>query len=327
MSNSNPFADPSSINIQFAHVAYQLESRFIARETRYRFTQTWSKEETESRISEADVLVVSGYWNHSLLERAKNLKFIQSIGAGYDQFPLEELRERGIRLASASGVNKNAVSEQAMAMILGLTRKIHTGRDNQHKHHWRGMISDLALREDELGGKTILIIGLGAIGSRLAKLAKAFDMRVIATKRDTSIENKDVDELHPSSAISELLPKADFVVLTCPLTKDTADIINTDTLGVMKSSAYLINVARGGCVEETALLNALTQNSIAGAAIDHFKAEPLPENSPFWDLENLIITPHTGGETRKYEDNLIDILLENLGRLSRGECELLNQKT
>jgi phosphoglycerate dehydrogenase-like enzyme len=102
--------------------------------------------------------------------------------------------------------------------------------------------------------------------------------------------------------------------------------MNVDSLGLMKQSAYLINAARGGCVEESALLETLENGSIAGAAIDHFKAEPLPEDSPFWDLENLIITPHTGGETRKYEDNLIDILLENLGRLARGENELLNQK-
>ena len=326
MSNSNPFAEPRSINVHFGHVAYQLENRFKARNTDYPFLQTWSPEETAERIPKADVLVVSGYWDNGLLEKAKNLKFIQSIGAGYDQFPLEELRERGIHLASASGVNKNAVSEQTMAMILAITRQIHTGRDNQHKHHWRGMISDLSLREDELGGKTILIIGLGAIGSRLAKLANAFDMRVLATKRDTSVQVSHVDELHPSSALPELLPQADFVVLTCPLTDKTADLMNVDSLGLMKQSAYLINVARGGCVEESALLETLENGSIAGAAIDHFKAEPLPEDSPFWDLENLIITPHTGGETRKYEDNLIDILLENLGRLARGENELLNQK-
>ena len=142
------------------------------------------------------------------------------------------------------------------------------------------MISDLSLREDELGGKTLLIIGLGTIGSRLAKLAQAFDMRVIATKRDTSVAVSHVDELQPSSAVSELLPQADFVVLTCPVDRRDGGPDNTDTLGLMKSSVYLINVARGGCVEESALLNALQNETIAGAAIDHFKAEPLPDDSP-----------------------------------------------
>ncbi len=323
--SQNPFSDLTSINIQFSHVAYQMEPRFAARNSGIGNWQTWSPAETADRIKDADVLVVSGFWKNALLENAPRLKFIQSIGAGYDQFPLDELRRRGIRLASARGVNSNAVSEHAMAMVLALARQIDTGRDNQRKHLWRGMISDLSKREDELGGKTMLIVGLGTIGSRLAKLAKAFDMNVIATKRNTDVNGSAADEIHPSTAVPELLPRADFVVLTCPLTPETADMINAETLALMKPSSYLVNVARGGCVDEPALLAALNSGGIAGAAIDHFKAEPLPADSPFWDMENVLITPHTGGETRKYEDNVIDILLENLGRLSRGESQLLNQ--
>lgn len=321
----NPFAQTDRLKILFAHVAYQMEPRFKARNSGIGYFQTWDADETARRIPEADVFVVSGFWNNKLLDVAKNLKFIQSIGAGYDQFPLDELKSRGIRLASARGVNSNAVSEHAMSMVLALARHIHTGRDNQNDNFWRGMISDLSKREDELGGKTMLIVGLGTIGSRLAKLAKAFDMRVVATKRDVNVTGTVADEIHPPSAIPELLPQADFVALTCPLTDETADMINTNSLGLMKPSSYLVNVARGGCVDEPALLNALKSGSIAGAAIDHFKAEPLPADSPFWEQENVIITPHTGGETRMYEDNVIDILLENIGRLSRGETELLNQ--
>lgn len=325
---SHSFADLNAVTVQFSHVAYQMEPRFAARETGIDSSRAWQTRdaaETAARIPDADVLVVSGLWKNSLLEIAPRLKFIQSIGAGYDQFPLDELRKRGIRLASARGVNSNAVSEHAMSMVLALSRHIHTGRDNQRKHLWRGMISDLSKREDELGGKTMLIVGLGIIGSRLARLAKAFDMRVIATKRDVSVTGTAADEVHPPSAVPELLPRADFVTLTCPLTPETADIINARTLGLMKPSSYLVNVARGGCVDEPALIAALRSGGIAGAAIDHFKAEPLPADSPFWDFENVIITPHTGGETRMYEDNVIDILLENLGRLSRGDSELLNQ--
>lgn len=322
---SNPFAQPENLNVHFAHVAYQMEPRFKERDSGIGYFQTRDADETAKRIPEADVFVVSGLWDNSLLDVANNLKYIQSIGAGYDQFPLDELRKRGIRLASARGVNSNAVSEHAMSMVLALARHIHTGRDNQNKNFWRGMISDLSKREDELGGKTMLIVGLGTIGSRLAKLAKAFDMRVIATKRDTNVTGTAADEIHPPSTVPELLPRADFVALTCPLTYETADMINAESLGLMKPSSYLVNVARGGCVDEPALLDALKTGSIAGAAIDHFKAEPLPADSPFWKLENVIITPHTGGETRMYEDNVIDILLENLGRLSRGESELLNQ--
>lgn len=310
----------------FAHPAYQLADRFARRQTGIPHFQVWSPSALAERIDEADVLVISGFWRHELLEKAPRLRFIQSIGAGYDQFPLDELRRRGIHLASAQGVNRNAVSEHAMALILALTRHLPTARDNQRRHFWRGMIPDVDRREDELGGKTLLIVGLGGIGSRLARLARAFDMRVLATKRNPATAPPETaHEVHPPDRLADLLPQADFVALTCPLTPETARLMDRAALAAMKPSAYLINVARGGCVDEPALLDALRNGTIAGAAIDHFWDEPLPADSPFWDLENVLITPHTAGETRRYEENLLDILLENLERLRRGERPLRNQ--
>lgn len=313
------------LNVCFAHVAYQMSARFSARQTGIRHYQVWTLEELTARVGDADILVVSGLWRTFLLENAPRLKFIQSIGAGVDQFPQEELRQRSIRLASARGVNRNAVAEHAIAHILAFTRHIHTGRDHQRQHHWRGMISDLTEREDELGGKTLLIVGLGAIGSRLAKLAKAFDMRVIATKRTAPAHDTPADEVHPPERLPHLLPQADFVALTCPLTSETQNIIDAQAFSAMKNTAYLLNMARGRCVDEPALLAALQRGAIAGAGIDHFWDEPLPADSPFWEMANVLITPHTAGETRKYEENVIDILLENVERLWRGETELYNQ--
>jgi phosphoglycerate dehydrogenase-like enzyme len=168
-------------------------------------------------------------------------------------------------------------------------------------------------------------VGLGGIGARLAALAQAFGMQVIATKRTPADAPDGVAEVHPPEELKLLLPRADFVALTCPLTPATRNLIDAEALARLKPSAYLINVARGGCVDEPALLAALRQGTIAGAGIDHFWDEPLPADSPFWDLENVVITPHTAGETRRYEENLIDILLENLARLWRGEAELVNQ--
>ena len=329
---SQPFLPaPQNLTICFAHVAYQLELIFSRRQTNPgtpvspSFFQVWTPADLTARLPEADVLVVSGFWQNGLLDSAPRLRFIQSIGAGVDQFDLDALRQRGIRLATASGVNSNAVSEHAMALILALTRHIHTGRDRQQRHVWRGMIGDLVQREDELGGKTLLIVGLGKIGSRLAKLAKAFDMQVLATKRNPAISAGFADAVYRPEELTALLPQADFVALTCPLIPATDKLIDDSAFACMKESAYLINVARGGCVDEPALLAALRSGAIAGAGIDHFWEEPLPQDSPFWDLDNVLITPHTGGETCMYEENLIDILLENLNRLWRGETELLNQ--
>ena len=323
--STSDFPTREEISICFAHVAYPLAEIFEKRATGLGHFQVLNRDELNEKIRDAHVLVVSGFWRNELLENAPKLRFIQSIGAGYDQFALDALRERGIQLASAKGVNRNAVSEHAMAMILALARHIHTGRDNQRAHQWRGMISDLSRREDELGGKTLLIAGLGGIGSRLAVLAKAFGMKVLATKRNPASGVGVADEVHTPDQLRPLLQCADFVALTCPLTPETRNMIDGDALATMKPSAYLINVARGGCVDEPALLAALQSGEIAGAAIDHFWDEPLPATSPFWDLDNVLITPHTAGETRRYEENLFDILLENLERLWRGEHELQNQ--
>jgi phosphoglycerate dehydrogenase-like enzyme len=186
------------------------------------------------------------------------------------------------------------------------------------------MISNIEEREDELGGKTLLIVGLGSIGSRLAALAKAFDLRVIAVKRDPSTAGEAADSVHALSELATLLPQADFVALTCPLSKETERIIGGEALSRMKRSAYLVNVARGGCVDEPALIRALRDRAIAGAAIDVTAEEPLPSTSSLWNLRNALITPHTAGETQKYEDNVLDILVDNLDRLWRGQSALRN---
>ena len=169
-------------------------------------------------MPEADVLVISGLWQNELLNNAPRLRFVQSIGAGIEQFDLDALRQRGIRLATASGVNSNAGQRTWHGADPGPGAPHSTqGEIARMRREWRGMIGDLALREDELGGKTLLVIGLGKLGGRLARLAKAFDMRVLATKRNPASGGSAVDAVHPPEALPALLPQADFVALTCPL--------------------------------------------------------------------------------------------------------------
>jgi len=318
------FPAKEDLTICFAHVAYRMAGRFALRRTGIRHFQVSTIEELTVRLADADVLSVSMMWRNSLVARAPKLKFIQSISAGTDQYSRDALKSAGIRLASGQGVNARAVAEHAMSLILAMTRQLHLARDNQVKHHWRGMISDLGKREDELGGKTLLIVGLGRIGSHLAGLARAFGMRVIATKRDVASGAGAADAVFSDAALTERLPEADFVALTCPLTPQTEGLINARALAAMKPSAYLVNVARGRVVDEPALIKALGEGGIAGAGLDCTVEEPLPDASPLWDIPNVLITPHTAGETRRYEDNVIDLLLENLDRLWRGETELKN---
>jgi phosphoglycerate dehydrogenase-like enzyme len=315
----------NDLTIGFAHVAYRMNEAFAARNTEIRHFQVYDRAELDRRSPELDVLVVSGLWHNGILHAASRLKWIQSIGAGYDQFPLDDLRKRDVRLTRAYGVNRNAVAEHAFALILALSRQLQYCRDNQRKHLYRQMISDIAQREDELGGKILGIIGLGHIGSRVAEIGKAFNMRVMATKRDPATYRGPADHVTNPDNVDEVIRAADFLVLNCPLTPQTRGLINGRTLQLMKPSAFLINVARGGCVDEPALLSALRERRIAGAGLDHFIDDPLPPASPFWDLDNVIITPHTAGETRKYEENVIDILLENLARIERGDATLLHQ--
>jgi phosphoglycerate dehydrogenase-like enzyme len=313
------------LSICFAHVAYQMQARFDARGTGIRCFQVRSREQLAARVAEADVLSVSMMWGNELIARAPRLRLIQSISAGVDQYDRAALARAGIRLASAAGVNANAVAEHAMALILSLSRRLPEARDNQARRVWRGMISDPAQREAELAGRTLLIVGLGRIGSRLARLAKAFDMRVLATRRDPAAGAGAVDAVGGMEALGTMLPEADYVALACPLTPQTERLMNAETLALMKPGAALVNVARGRCVDEPQLIAALGEGRIAAAALDCAAEEPLAESSPLWAMPNVLVTPHTAGETRAYEDNVIDILLDNIGRLWRGEAGLRNQ--
>jgi phosphoglycerate dehydrogenase-like enzyme len=313
------------LTICFAHSAYRLADRFTLRDTGISHVEVRTADELVAHLPAADVLVVSGLWRNELAGLASRLKLIQSISAGTDQYDKALLRQRGIRLASAAGVNAQAVAEHAMALMLALCRRLPEARDHQHARRWRGMISEIGAREDQLTGKTLLIVGLGRIGGRLARVARAFDMRVIATKRDPTTGTDGADAVYGHDRLHDVLREADVVVLTCPLTPETENLIDAAALAAMKPAAHLINVARGRVIDEPALIEALQQGRIAAAGLDVTREEPLPAASPLWAMPQVLITPHSAGETQRYEDAVIDILLDNLGRLWRGEPELRNQ--
>ncbi len=320
-----PLPPKDKLHILFAHGAYQMADRFAARGTGIAHAQVRAYDDLAVQIPAAHVVCVSMMWKNDLVAGAPNLAFIQSISAGTDQYDKALFASTGIRLASGGGVNANAVAEHAIAMLLAIKRHIHTGRDNQTRAHWRPMISDIAAREDEIQGKTMLIVGMGRIGSRLASFAKAFGMTVIGVRRDHSAGTAGADEIHALADFRNLVPRADAIVLACPLTPETENLVDAAALAAMKPTATLVNVARGKVVDEAALVTALAQKRIAAAALDVTRDEPLGAASPLWTMPNVLLTPHTAGETQRYEDNVIDILLENLDRQWRGDTALRNQ--
>jgi len=311
------FPSKENLTICFAHAAYQMLARFEARKTGLKAFQVRSYDEFQKRVGEADVVCVSGMWKNDLIPHAGKLKFIQSISSGMDQYSKEQLSAAKVRLASAAGVNAVAVAEHAIALVLAVARRLPEARDNQHKKVWRGM--------DEIKGKTMLVVGMGRIGSHLAMLGKAFGMKVIGIRQDPAKGTNGADSIHAMSDLVKLVPQADIVVLTCALTPETTGLMSASAFAAMKPSAMFVNVARGKVVDEAALTATMEGNKIAAAALDVTAEEPLAAASPLWTLPNVFITPHTAGETRAYEDNVVDILIENLERLGKGDQVLVNQ--
>lgn len=234
------------------------------------------------------------------------LQWIQTWSAGVNSLPLEQLRKKNIVITSANGVHGYPISETIFALLLGLTRNIHTYVRNQLKRKWDS--TDIKL---EAHKKTIGIIGVGAIGLETAKIAKAFDMHVIGV-RNSRKPTDFVDELYTSDKLNEVLPLCDYVVVTLPLTDDTYHLFQEEQFKHMKNSAFFINIGRGEIVKEEDLVIALKNGEILGAGLDVFENEPLQQTSPLWDLENVIITPHTSGSTEHYNSRVMeDIFLLN----------------
>ena len=251
------------------------------------------------RVGEADVVVASGMWKNDLIPHAGKLKFIQSISSGMDQYSKEQLGAKNVRLASAAGVNARAVAEHAIALILAVARRLPEARDNQHKKMWRGMIGDLTQREDELGGKTLLIVGMGRIGSHLAKLAKAFDMKVIGIRRDPAQGANGADSIHGMADLVKLVPQADIVALTCALTPETTGLMSAAAFAAMKPSSVFVNVARGKVADEAALIETHAgRQDLGGGARRHRRGAAAGRLAALVDAQRLHHAAHGGRDAR-----------------------------
>ncbi len=285
-----------------------------------RFT---SYEGIEKEIADADIAFTFSL-RPDQFQAARNLRWIHSPAAAVHQFLFPELVNSDVILTNAREVHGPVVAEHVMALIFALAKRIPDDVRYQQQHVWaQEIVWRGRPRPREIAGATLGIVGLGSIGRNVARYAKALGMRVIAVREHDNRNPQDfVDECLPSSRLSEMLAQADYVVLAIPITAATRGMIGRDQLATMKPDAFLINVGRGPLLDEAALIDALRQKKIGGAALDVFDQEPLPSDSPLWDLENLLITPHTAGMTDKLWHRHYELFSENLRRYLSGQSLL-----
>ncbi len=258
-----------------------------------------------------------------LADRAPNLRWIQIISAGVDSLPGTPVWERPVLLTVNHGVPSRGMAEFALTLILMFVKEMPRILSQQGSKEWdrRGLVPGY------LVGKTVGILGMGGAGGELAQLCKVLGMRVLATRRSATRRQQsvgNVDLLLPSAQMDELLRESDFVVVTMSLTPETRGLIGVRELGMMKPTAYLINISRGAIVVEADLIDALRGGRIAGAGLDAFDVEPLPADSPLRDLPNVFLSPHVSGVTDDQTSATVDLFCENLRRFLKGE-RLINE--
>ena len=248
---------------------------------------------------------------------APKLRWLQVFNAGVDHPVFQRFVEKGVRLTTAAGSSAEPIAQTAFAGLLMLARGFPHWLDAQARRVWEP--TPAANVPADLRGQTLVVFGLGAIGSEIARLARAFGMRAIGVRRSPAAGGEPVDELHPPERLRALLPRADWLALACALTDETRGAIDASALALLPKTARVLNVSRGGVVDELALIAALRDGRLAGAYLDVFAEEPLPRESPLWTLPNVIVTPHNSAVSRGNERRTEEIFLRNLVRYGRGE--------
>lgn len=262
-----------------------------------------------------DADIIAGYpRTMPLVAGAKNVKWVHSFSAGMDRVLTPEIIKSPILVSNSSGVLAIPIAEHVMSYMLIFSRGFLRSLENQKKRLWQ--------RDDmltELHGKTVLIVGMGRIGSEVARLSRAFGCHVIALTRDGRSDNEWAHEVKKASVLERVLSKADFVISCLPHTPETHHIFDAKKFGLMKPSAYFINIGRGALVREKDLIAALKKKIIAGAGLDVTEIEPLPASSPLWNMPNVIITPHHSGGSEHAMDRAIDRFILNLKAFLTGD--------
>jgi phosphoglycerate dehydrogenase-like enzyme len=253
-----------------------------------------------------------------LLAATPKLRWYHTPAAGVDRLlEIPDFRARGIVITNNSGSYDIQIAEHVMAFVFGAAKRLHLYRDQQARHEWR------ELQHQEVRGETMVVFGAGSIGGEVARLAAAAGLRVIAVRRSGGAV-PGAQRVVTTDALAEVVGEADYLIVAAPLTAATRGAISRAVLARMKRTAWVVNIARGTIIEEDALIDALRDERIGGAALDTFVEEPLPADSPLWSLPNVVITPHTSNSSPRVRERTLALFVENVRRFKAGES-LLNR--
>ena len=301
---------------------FEIESRYLERLRREfpdaDFAVAPTPEALAGVLGDAVALIGGGALSADELAAAPELRWIQATSAGVEEFVGPALHERAIALTNFSGVGAPPIADHVVAMLLAFARGLKPLLARQNEHAWP-IGEDTAPATFEPAGQTLGVVGLGDIGEAVAVRAHGLGMRVLGLQRHPSAHPPPgVERVLTSEQLPDLLAASDHVVLCLPLTDATEHVIGREELRLMRRSAYLYNVGRGGLVDQEALVGALRAGVIAGAGLDVVEPEPLPPDSPLWDLPNVIITAHTAGNSPRNWERGIELLAENVRRFLSG---------
>jgi phosphoglycerate dehydrogenase-like enzyme len=273
------------------------------------------KEEILRGLAPVEVMLVQANTTREYYDAAPGLKWVQVIAAGVERMADDGLLKRGFQVTNIKGLSAPAIAEWVLGTMVMLEKGLHTSLRDQVEHRWgRHFVG-------ELSGKTVGVVGMGAIGRETARRAQVFGMRVVATRRTAGpgASDPDCDELLSHAALDRLLEQSDYVVLSVPLTPETHHLIGEAQFKKMKPTAKIVNVARGPVIDQQALIKALKEGRIGGAALDVTDPEPLPPESELWDIPSVIITPHISGSIDNYVGRANEVFTDNLRRYLAGE--------
>lgn len=275
--------------------------------------------EAKKHIKSVEVLVTYGEdVTANIVKQASNLKWIMVISAGMDQLPFETIEQHNILITNVRGIHKVPMAEYVISMLLQVYRQEKILIHNERNNHW-----DKSIKMREISGNTMLIVGTGAIGKEVARLAKAFQMKTLGVSR-SGREVEFFDETYPIAQLDYVLPKADFVISVLPSTAETKYLYSIHHFKLMKDTAIFLNMGRGDVVSSEDVLKAVKEQEIEHAILDVFEQEPLSEEHPLWQEENITITPHLSGVSTNYVARSLDIFMENLTVYRQGSSSYIN---